>query len=145
MRVVRYERCSRDRGVVIVYIARSCGRTILLVFFFQAEDGIRYLVRSRGLGDVYKRQAQDDPGALHETLGGELVGRGTGDGPAPVGYREGLGNPRGSIQIPTSPLGTGGGGGPIQPTGGKNERVLPPGGRFLPACSYHTIPPRQDR
>ena len=24
--------------------------------FFQAEDGIRYLVRSRGLGDVYKRQ-----------------------------------------------------------------------------------------
>ncbi len=22
--------------------------------FFQAEDGIRYLVRSRGLGDVYK-------------------------------------------------------------------------------------------
>ena len=28
-----------------------------LFFFFQAEDGIRYLVRSRGLGDVYKRQA----------------------------------------------------------------------------------------
>ena len=25
----------------------------------QAEDGIRYLVRSRGLGDVYKRQMQD--------------------------------------------------------------------------------------
>ena len=30
----------------------------LCVFFFvfQAEDGIRDLVRSRGLGDVYKRQ-----------------------------------------------------------------------------------------
>ena len=28
-----------------------------MVFFFQAEDGIRGLVRSRGLGDVYKRQA----------------------------------------------------------------------------------------
>ena len=28
-------------------------------FFFQAEDGIRALVRSRGLGDVYKRQALD--------------------------------------------------------------------------------------
>ena len=27
-----------------------------VVFFFQAEDGIRGLVRSRGLGDVYKRQ-----------------------------------------------------------------------------------------
>ena len=26
------------------------------VVFFQAEDGIRDLVRSRGLGDVYKRQ-----------------------------------------------------------------------------------------
>ena len=30
----------------------------LCVFFFQAEDGIRDLVRSRGLGDVYKRQVQ---------------------------------------------------------------------------------------
>ena len=29
---------------------------IMCVFFFQAEDGIRDLVRSRGLGDVYKRQ-----------------------------------------------------------------------------------------
>ena len=28
-----------------------------VVFFFQAEDGIRDLVRSRGLGDVYKRQS----------------------------------------------------------------------------------------
>ena len=28
-------------------------------FFFQAEDGIRDLVRSRGLGDVYKRQDED--------------------------------------------------------------------------------------
>ena len=28
-----------------------------MCFFFQAEDGIRDLVRSRGLGDVYKRQA----------------------------------------------------------------------------------------
>ena len=30
------------------------------VFFFQAEDGIRDLVRSRGLGDVYKRQGYDE-------------------------------------------------------------------------------------
>ena len=27
-----------------------------VIFFVQAEDGIRDLVRSRGLGDVYKRQ-----------------------------------------------------------------------------------------
>ena len=36
------------------------GQTVFVVFserfFFQAEDGIRDLVRSRGLGDVYKRQ-----------------------------------------------------------------------------------------
>ena len=31
-----------------------CG--FFVFFFFQAEDGIRDLVRSRGLGDVYKRQ-----------------------------------------------------------------------------------------
>ena len=29
---------------------------LICLFFFQAEDGIRDLVRSRGLGDVYKRQ-----------------------------------------------------------------------------------------
>ena len=29
-----------------------------LFFLFQAEDGIRDLVRSRGLGDVYKRQLE---------------------------------------------------------------------------------------
>ena len=29
-------------------------------FFFQAEDGIRDLVRSRGLGDVYKRQMRNE-------------------------------------------------------------------------------------
>ena len=32
--------------------------SLLMFFFFQAEDGIRDLVRSRGLGDVYKRQQQ---------------------------------------------------------------------------------------
>ena len=39
--------------------------------FFQAEDGIRDLVRSRGLGDVYKRQIE----GLYLTLGstGEKV------------------------------------------------------------------------
>ena len=31
----------------------------LFFFFFQAEDGIRDLVRSRGLGDVYKRQERE--------------------------------------------------------------------------------------
>ena len=39
-------------------ISETNGRSqTCLFFFFQAEDGIRDLVRSRGLGDVYKRQA----------------------------------------------------------------------------------------
>ena len=33
-----------------------------IFFLFQAEDGIRYLVRSRGLGDVYKRQERHPNG-----------------------------------------------------------------------------------
>ena len=41
-------------------------------FFFQAEDGIRDLVRSRGLGDVYKRQLQPRRG-LHARGGGVAV------------------------------------------------------------------------
>ena len=35
-----------------------------MCFFFQAEDGIRYYYASRGLGDVYKRQLRQKPGAL---------------------------------------------------------------------------------
>ena len=37
-------------------VAVLFGIVSFVVFFFQAEDGIRDLVRSRGLGDVYKRQ-----------------------------------------------------------------------------------------
>ena len=39
-----------DRGEVC-----GCGDEVF--FFFQAEDGIRDAQESRGLGDVYKRQA----------------------------------------------------------------------------------------
>ena len=41
-----------------MYSVRVVGNRYLIVvlFVFQAEDGIRDLVRSRGLGDVYKRQ-----------------------------------------------------------------------------------------
>mgnify|MGYP003381644686 CR=1 FL=1 len=35
------------------------------MFVFQAEDGIRYLVRSRGLGDVYKRQTFSEASIGH--------------------------------------------------------------------------------
>ena len=40
-----------------VVLAERMWLLLCVVFlFFQAEDGIRVLVRSRGLGDVYKRQ-----------------------------------------------------------------------------------------
>ena len=52
--------------ICLCVVSRLClvGR----VFFFQAEDGIRDLVRSRGLGDVYKRQAELRALALREAL-----------------------------------------------------------------------------
>ena len=42
-----------DRGA---YVSMLSMLYVLCYCFFQAEDGIRDLVRSRGLGDVYKRQ-----------------------------------------------------------------------------------------
>ena len=56
-------------------------------FFFQAEDGIRDLVRSRGLGDVYKRQAQG-PGDVTRSEDGTAVGvEGLSGGHDAVGAR----------------------------------------------------------
>ena len=76
---------------------------VLMFFFFQAEDGIRDLVRSRGLGDVYKRQAEGH-GARdvlrHEVPGRRYCERSTArDGieqPAPVSYTH--------LTLPTSDL-----------------------------------------
>ena len=44
-----------SRSVLCVVCVCVCV-VLCVFFFFQAEDGIRDLVRSRGLGDVYKRQ-----------------------------------------------------------------------------------------
>ena len=65
--------------------------SICFFFFFQAEDGIRDLVRSRGLGDVYKRQVED----LDGPVGPELDVRGLEvpvDDPLLVRRLEGLGD-----------------------------------------------------
>ena len=46
-------------SATVLYVGLESGdgeHVVLCFFFFQAEDGIRDLVRSRGLGDVYKRQ-----------------------------------------------------------------------------------------
>ena len=50
---------------VCLYVCVSM--TVVCVFLFQAEDGIRDLVRSRGLGDVYKRQGKKLPKACANT------------------------------------------------------------------------------
>ena len=44
-------------SLVVTQSNNLCIRSFV-VFVLQAEDGIRYLVRSRGLGDVYKRQIE---------------------------------------------------------------------------------------
>ena len=48
----------------VVWCSEKCCKFVncLVCFLFQAEDGIRDLVRSRGLGDVYKRQQRDRAG-----------------------------------------------------------------------------------
>ena len=59
--------CVWSSGMSCCVTSKSCLLSLVILcggpccicvfFFFQAEDGIRDLVRSRGLGDVYKRQA----------------------------------------------------------------------------------------
>ena len=60
------------------------GVEVMLCFFFQAEDGIRDLVRSRGLGDVYKRQRAGNLEALER--GGQFVSYCGGIFTAGLGY-----------------------------------------------------------
>ena len=56
-------------GLCRFLVVRGLTLYMLFFFFFQAEDGIRDLVRSRGLGDVYKRQPQRRPGAASRNVG----------------------------------------------------------------------------
>ena len=79
----------------------------IVLFYFQAEDGIRYLVRSRGLGDVYKRQARTGraapqparPDAAH----GDAAIQGRGDSrarpPACLLYTSDAADERSSVDL----------------------------------------------
>ena len=76
---------------------------VCVCFLFQAEDGIRYLVRSRGLGDVYKRQVVNRLAASNTAVGyttgtdGFQIGQFGGSiGYAPVSYTH--------LTLPTSDL-----------------------------------------
>ena len=55
--------CAVDIFIIISSVwwlsSLLCRHCACCCFFFQAEDGIRDLVRSRGLGDVYKRQVDE--------------------------------------------------------------------------------------
>ena len=79
-------------GVVQTFRRGVCV-CLFFLFFFEAEDGIRDLVRSRGLGDVYKRQAYLDVDGGQRTVGwpgGGCAGVGVEEavvtGAVPVSY-----------------------------------------------------------
>ena len=83
--------------------ARWLRISVIGCFFFQAEDGIRDLVRSRGLGDVYKRQASpetSDSPPFGESMRTDLVPLSAGapraGRPSPVSYTH--------LTLPTSDL-----------------------------------------
>ena len=73
------------------------------VFCFQAEDGIRDLVRSRGLGDVYKRQLVPAPAAFRSRCHSQDRGDETREGRVPVqGWRRPVSYTH--LTLPTSDL-----------------------------------------
>ena len=53
----------------------SAGKELVAGVFLQAEDGIRDLVRSRGLGDVYKRQWYTSPSRMSSIDSGATPAR----------------------------------------------------------------------
>ena len=59
--------------MIFIFLASEYVYASVIFFFFQAEDGIRDLVRSRGLGDVYKRQLQPLLGQIRPDQGKELL------------------------------------------------------------------------
>ena len=65
--------------VTVSFSAARHERLLCSFVFFQAEDGIRDLVRSRGLGDVYKRQLERRAGQLGAMLRGRRRQRGALD------------------------------------------------------------------
>ena len=51
----------------VLCVCCVCVCVVIFFFLFQAEDGIRDLVRSRGLGDVYKRQLYNSARQIWDT------------------------------------------------------------------------------
>ena len=93
--------------------------SLVFFFFFQAEDGIRDLVRSRGLGDVYKRQvygrapfvlARGEGSTLYDTEGRAYLDCVAGIAVNALGYNDaGVGQAMSAVSythltLPTSAL-----------------------------------------
>ena len=72
------------RDVLLIYLSGRRESGLLVTVLFEAEDGIRDLVRSRGLGDVYKRQGRS-LGVVDQDREKPTQGEEEGDGdPGPV-------------------------------------------------------------
>ena len=74
----RLDPICTDNILDIMIVVQLHYLVMIFFFFFQAEDGIRDLVRSRGLGDVYKRQGcrrRSLQGAADRSAGGRAVAR----------------------------------------------------------------------
>ena len=91
----------------MIVIAVQSVNIVLLFVFCQAEDGIRDLVRSRGLGDVYKRQgfgseerpAGDDSFAGSFAAGNHGAGGVTLDAHACLLYTSDAADERSSVDL----------------------------------------------
>ena len=73
------------------------------MFLFQAEDGIRDLVRSRGLGDVYKRQHQQGAERGHQIVQHDAKA-GLGPGMGVAGWINAMAVSYTHLTLPTSEL-----------------------------------------
>ena len=73
------------------------------LFFFQAEDGIRDLVRSRGLGDVYKRQVFTEVAGF-KAFSASAFARGLRIGVGTAGDKHNIAVSYTHLTLPTSDL-----------------------------------------
>ena len=56
MKIGGFQKCKIHSPSIKAFRIIACQSWCISLVFFQAEDGIRDQPRSRGLGDVYKRQ-----------------------------------------------------------------------------------------
>ena len=122
-----------------------------MFFFFQAEDGIRDLVRSRGLGDVYKRQQLGHARAAEQVgypmegvhlwgvLGTSVYPTDEPELPAEVHVERALGGPKASAVLAVAA------GGVAAPGWGRAFLTIHPGGRGASVWSRGQAAPKKKK